>query len=56
MKRAFDDTEVPEIPPMSCFAALCDMKPAIYVTEGNIGEGTRCALLAVVELSVMGQL
>jgi hypothetical protein len=30
------------------------MKPAIYVTVGNIGEGSGCALLAVVELSVMG--
>jgi hypothetical protein len=29
------------------------MKPAICVTEGNIGEGSGCALLAVAELSVM---
>lgn len=27
---------------------LCDMKPAICITEGNIREGSGCALLAVI--------
>lgn len=41
-------------PSTSCFTDLCDMKPAIYVTKGNIGEGSGCVLLAVVVLSVIG--